>query len=128
MTSDPHRFGRAAEVAAEEHLCRKGYRILDRNVRYPNGELDIVARDRETVVFVEVKARRSHEFGGASYAVTRQKERRLIQLAAQYVGQHHLQDCPCRFDVILLQGGAQSSCTLDHIENAFEVAGNDLRW
>ena len=128
MTSDSHLFGKAAELAAEEHLCRKGYRILDRNVRYPNGELDIVARDRETVVFVEVKARRSEEFGGASYAVSRQKERKLIQLAAQYVGQHHLQDCPCRFDVILLQGRAYSSCTLDHIENAFEVSGNDLRW
>lgn len=128
MTSDPHGFGKAAEKAAEAHLCQKGYRILDRNVRYSNGELDIVARDHETVVFVEVKARRSEEFGGASYAVTRQKEQKLIQLAAQYVGQHHLQDCHCRFDVILLQGGSSSTCTLDHIENAFEVKGNDLRW
>ena len=128
MTSDPHVFGKAAEKAAEEHLRRKGYRILDRNVRYPNGELDIVARDHETVVFVEVKARRSDEFGGASYAVTHQKEQKLIQLAAQYVGKHHLQDYPCRFDIILLQGESPSSCALDHIENAFEVPGNDLRW
>jgi len=127
MTSESHAFGKAAETAAEEHLCRKGYRILDRNVRYRNGELDIVAQDQETVVFVEVKARRSDEFGGAFYAVTVQKKQKLVQLAAQYVGQHHLQDCPCRFDVVLIQGGTSSSCTLDHIENAFEMTSCDLR-
>jgi len=128
MTSDSHLFGKAAEVAAEGHLRRKGFQILDRNVRYANGELDIVARDGDTVVFVEVKARRSEEFGGASYAVTPKKERKLIQLAAQYLGQHHLQDSACRFDVVLLQGGQPSSSKVEHIENAFEVAGNDQRW
>ena len=127
MTSGSHEFGKAAENAAEEHLCRKGYQILERNVRYPNGELDIVARDRETVVFVEVKARRSEEFGGASHAVTGQKKQKLIKLAAQYIGVHHLQDCPCRFDVVLIQGESPLSRTLDHIENAFEVTGTDSR-
>ena len=128
MRGDSQLFGKAAEVAAEKHLCQKGYRILDRNVRFANGELDIVARDRNTVVFVEVKARRSEDFGGASYAVTPQKERKLTQLAAQYLSQHHLHDTPCRFDVILFQGDNPTSCKVDHIENAFEVAGNDQQW
>lgn len=121
MTPDPHQYGKEAERAAEVHLVRKGYRILDRNVRYPQGELDIVAEDGETLVFVEVKARRSDVYGGAAYSVTRLKEQKLFQLASLYIGQHRLEDRPCRFDVILIQGEAPMTSSLDHIENAFEM-------
>ena len=121
MTSDPLRYGKEAEKAAEAHLSRKGYRILGRNVRYPQGELDIVAEVGETVVFVEVKARRSDTFGGPAYSVTRLKEQKLVQLASLYIGQHRLEDRPCRFDVILIQGDIPRSSSLEHIENAFEM-------
>ena len=128
MTSDSQVFGKEAEVAAEHFLRRQGYRILGRNVRFPNGELDIVAKQDETVVFIEVKARRTDQFGGASYAVTPQKQQRLIHLAAQYLAHNRLSDCPSRFDVILYQGDAKQVGHLEHVKNAFELAGDDLRW
>ena len=128
MTINPQLFGKEAEAAAEQYLRKQGYRILDRNVRTSNGELDIVASVANTVVFIEVKARQTDHFGGAQYAVTRQKERRLVQLAAQYLAQHQLQGQLCRFDVMLYQGNLSASPHLEHIENAFEVSGDDLRW
>ena len=121
-------LGREAEAAAERLLRQKGYRILDRNVRIGRGELDIVARMGETVIFVEVKARRTDHYGGLPHAVTARKERQLIQLAARYLARRHLERQPCRFDVLLYDAGNPVSPMLEHIENAFEVAGDDRRW
>ena len=126
MTSHSQVFGKEAEVAAEQNLRRQGYRILGRNVRFSNGELDIVAKKDDTIVFVEVKARRTDQFGGASYAVTPRKQQRLIHLAAQYLAQHQLSQSLSRFDVMLYQNGAGGR--LEHVVNAFEVAGDDHRW
>ncbi len=120
-------LGKEAEAAAERLLREKGYRILDRNVRVGRGELDLVARMGETVVFVEVKARRTDHFGGVAHAVTARKERQLIQLAARYLARRHWERQPCRFDVLLYDAGAPVP-VLEHIENAFEVAGGDRRW
>ncbi len=128
MSLTRQRLGREAEAAAEGFLRRKGYRILDRNVRVGRGELDIVARSGETLVFVEVKARRTDRYGGVAYAVTAQKERQLIQLAARYLARRRLERRPCRFDVLLYDAGDAASPVLEHIENAFEVAGDDGRW
>jgi len=121
-------LGREAEAAAERLLRRKGYRILERNVRVGRGELDIVARVGETLVFVEVKARRTDRYGGVAYAVTAQKKRQLIQLAARYLARRRLEGQPCRFDVLLYDAGSSASPVLEHIESAFEVAGDDRRW
>ena len=128
MSLTRQRLGKEAEAAAERLLRQKGYRILDRNVRVGRGELDIVARVGETLIFVEVKARRTNRYGGVSYAVTAQKERQLIQLAARYLARHRLERQPCRFDVLLYDAGTPASPVLEHIENAFEVAGDDRRW
>lgn len=126
---DPRKlFGQEGETAAEQYLRRKGYRIVARNLRSSVGELDLVAEDGPVLVFVEVKARRTDAFGGAIHAVHQRKQEKLIQLAAQYVAQHHLKDRPCRFDVILLQGADADASQIEHIQNAFEVAGDDLRW
>ncbi len=121
-------FGRAGESEAERFLRRKGYRILGRNVRTPQGELDLVARQADSLVFIEVKSRRTTAYGGAPYAVDHRKQNRLVRLAAQYLAQRRLSDLPCRFDVILCQGGLAKPDGLEHIENAFEVPGEDLRW
>ncbi|RMH09341.1 MAG: YraN family protein [Nitrospirae bacterium] len=123
-----HRFGKEAERVALHYLRRQGYRILDHNVRFVHGELDLVARKGDVIVFVEVKARRTMDQGGAMYAVTPQKERRLIKLAAQYLARHGLSDRPCRFDVILYQGDTPSLSTLQHITNAFDASGIDGCW
>lgn len=121
-------LGKEAEAAAERLLRQKGYRILERNVRIGRGELDIVARSGETVIFVEVKARRTDRYGGVAHAVTARKERQLIQLAARYLARRRLERQPCRFDVLLYDAGDPASPMLEHIENAFEVAGDDRRW
>ena len=130
MTSlDPRRsFGQEGESAAEQYLRHKGYRIVARNLRSPLGELDLVAEDGRVLVFVEVKARRTGAFGGAIYAVPQRKQEKLIQLAALYLARHHIKDRLCRFDVVLLQGLGAGPAQIEHIQNAFEVSGEDLRW
>jgi putative endonuclease len=126
---DPRRlFGQEGESVAERYLRRKGYRILERNARTSVGELDLVVEDGAVLVFVEVKARHTDAYGGAVYAVHRGKQDKLIQLAAQYLARHHINNRPCRFDVVLVQGSETSDPQVDHIQNAFEVSGDDLRW
>jgi len=128
-TLDPRRlFGQKGEATAERYLRRKGYRIVEKNLRSLLGELDLVAEDGLVLVFVEVKARRTGEFGGAIHAVHRRKQEKLIQLASQYLARHHLSNRPCRFDVVLLQGTDTSAPRIEHIQNAFDIPGEDLRW
>ncbi len=119
---DPrHQFGQASEMQAERFLLAKGYRILDRNVRTPLGELDLVAEDRGVVVFVEVKGRTTEAFGGALLAVNRRKRMKLTKLAAQYLAQRHWSDKACRFDVVLIQGRYSDQERIEHLQNAFDV-------
>jgi len=126
---DPRRaVGQEGESAAEQYLRHKGYRIVGRNLRSSVGELDLVAEDGQVLVFVEVKARRTGAFGGAIYAVHQRKQEKLIQLAALYLARHHIKDRLCRFDVVLLQGVGTLPTQIEHIQNAFEVSGEDLRW
>ncbi len=128
MSRHSQLLGREAEAAAERFLRRKGYTILGRNVRFGRGELDIVARTGGLLIFVEVKARRTDRYGGVSHAVTAHKERQLIHLAAQYLAHHQLEHHPCRFDVLLYHAETPDAPVLEHIEHAFEVSGDDLRW
>jgi putative endonuclease len=126
---DPRKiFGQEGESAAEQYLRHKGYRIVARNLRSSMGELDVIAEDGQVLVFVEVKARRTDAFGGAVHAVHRRKQEKLIQLAAQYLASHHMKDRLCRFDVVLVQGANAAASQINHIQNAFEVSGEDLRW
>ena len=128
MSGERLTYGRRAESEAERYLRRKGYRILERNVRSPGGELDLVVQGGGVLVFVEVKARRTSAYGGAPYAVGNRKQARVVRLAAQYLARHRLQHPPCRFDVILCTGDAMRPDQIEHIENAFDVPGDDLRW
>lgn len=126
---DPrHDFGEQAESMAEQYLRRKGYRILARNLRFSNGEIDLVAESENWLVFVEVKGRRGTAYGGGAGAVHDIKQAKLIRLAAQYIANRGLRDPLCRFDVVLCQGDKGQGAVLEHIENAFEVPGKDLRW
>jgi putative endonuclease len=88
----------------------------------------LVAEDGAVLVFVEVNARHTDAFGGAVDAVHRPKQDKLIQLAAQYLARHHIKNRPCRFDVVLVQESEANDPQVDHIQNAFEVSGDDLRW
>lgn len=127
MKDERQSFGRAAEAEAEAFLRRKGYRILARNLRSSLGELDLVAEQQGVLVFVEVKARRTDALGGAPHAVDGRKQAKLIRLAGQYLARHGLGARHCRFDVLLCRGGERRSEAIEHIENAFEVPGGELR-
>jgi putative endonuclease len=93
-------LGKYGEDLACAELARRGYAIVARRFRCRGGELDIVARDGPTLVFVEVKAREGRTYGGAVQAVTTLKQRRIVRLAREYMMRHHIHDVPCRFDVV----------------------------
>jgi len=115
------RFGKSGEDLACRELERRGYEILARRYRRRGGELDIVARDGRTLVFVEVKTREGRDFGDGAEAVTFFKRRRMTQLALDYVMRHHLIDCPCRFDVISIHVEAGQPVVAVY-QNAFDRA------
>ena len=92
-------LGRWGEEQAADYLRRQGYRIVACNWRCRLGELDIVARDRGTLCFVEVKLRRSERYGRAAEQVDGRKQQKLRQTAQAYLAQHP-EDCPMRFDVV----------------------------
>ena len=97
-----HLFGKLGEDLACTELRRRGYEILAQRYRTRFGEIDIVARDGETVVFVEVKTRAADGFGGGEAAVTDWKQRRIGRMASDYLIRQRLPDGPCRFDVIVI--------------------------
>lgn len=114
-------LGKTGEDLACAELERRGYAIIARRYRRRGGEIDIVSRDGETIVFVEVKARDGRSFGGAAEAVTAFKRRRIVQLAADYMARHHLSRCPCRFDVVSIhfESGRPE---IEVFQNAFDAA------
>ena len=119
-------LGRRGEDAAARYLRRKGYRILARGSRLKPGELDIVALDGPTVVFVEVKTRKSAEAGHPVEAVDPAKQRRLTRLAVTFLKRHGLLDRPARFDAIAVTWPeGRRRPRIEHFDNAFEAVG---RW
>jgi putative endonuclease len=103
MTTDSRQaLGISGEDLACAELQRRGYVIVERRYRTRFGEIDIVAKDGPTTVFIEVKARMTQEFGGAAAAMTRWKQRRIARMAVDYLARRNLHDCPCRFDVVAI--------------------------
>ena len=101
MPEDPRQsLGKLGEDLACAELQRRGYAILERRYRTRHGEIDIIAREAGEVVFIEVKARAGDEFGGGAAAVTGLKQRRIGQMAADFLARRQLVDEPCRFDVV----------------------------
>jgi putative endonuclease len=118
-------LGERGEDAAARHLKRKGYRILVRHLESRLGELDIVAVDGRTVVFVEVKTRASTDAGPPAEAIDDRKQRRMTQSALAYLKANRLLDHAARFDVVAITWRDDSaSPTIEHIENAFPPVGS----
>jgi len=115
------RTGKRGEDAAVAHLTGVGYRIVERNYRCPFGEIDIIARDGESLVFVEVKSRRSGRYGGPRLAVGPKKQQKLSLLAQFYLKQKRLYGCRARFDVaaVTVMSGGENRVEL--IKNAFDL-------
>jgi putative endonuclease len=114
-------LGKTGEDLACAELERRGYAILARRYRVRGGEIDIIARDGRTLVFVEVKAREGREYGGAAEAVTALKQRRIAILASQYLARHRLHDSACRFDVVAIQFDGPRPA-IEVYQNAFQAS------
>lgn len=106
--------GQLAEDQAARFLERHGLTVLARNVACRGGELDLVCRDGQTLVFVEVRLRRNRAFGGAGSSITAGKRRRIVLAARHYLAAHGNVQCACRFDCVLLDGE-----TIDWLRDAF---------
>jgi len=102
MTQQRIALGKTGEDLAVRELQRRGYEILDRRWRSRAGEIDIIARDGATLVFVEVKAREHHDFGDAAESVTMRKRQTIVRMAKEYVVAARWIDRPCRFDVVTI--------------------------
>lgn len=102
MTQQRQALGKLGESLAVAELERRGYAIIARRYRTQHGEIDIVAEDGGTLVFVEVKARTSDECGFAVESVTRWKQLQLASMAEEYLVLNHVVDRACRFDVVAI--------------------------
>ncbi|MXY27992.1 YraN family protein [Candidatus Poribacteria bacterium] len=109
------------EALAVAHFKARGCKILAQNYRVGRGEIDLIVKDGQFIVFVEVKTRRSLKFGLPQEAVTRQKQKQISKIALGYLQAKNLWDAPCRFDVIGIHLSYQSELlNLEHIKSAFE--------
>ena len=102
MTLQRYELGIVGEDLAVDVLTARGYAILERRYRTGHGEIDIIALDGETLVFVEVRAKATAECGTAAESVTREKQRRVVRMAAAYLARHAIVDPQCRFDVVAI--------------------------
>ena len=120
MKKYKQKFGKKAEALAEEYLKRKGFQILKRNYRYGHKEIDLIGKDGNTIVFIEVKAARSKSFGAPQQWVNLKKQKNLIEVANDFIQKENVTDCDFRFDVLAIsyQKGEE---VIDHIKNAFMV-------
>lgn len=118
MTEARLSLGKQGEDLAAGYLERRGFTILSRNFRTPVGELDIVARDRKHLLFVEVKTRRGTAFGAPAEAVGAHKQRQVLRAAQWYLASRRSTDLQPRFDVIAILVGAGEPA-ITHIANAF---------
>ena len=120
----PKSLGRRGEDAAARLLRRRGYVIVARGHRDNIGEIDLVAVDGRTVVFVEVKTRTSHDAGHPADAVDEAKQRRLTRVALSYMKRHGLLECAARFDVVAVTWPeGRGKPMVEHFESAFEAVG-----
>lgn len=117
MLNADQQFGRKSESAALSHLQEKGYEIIGQNYRTRGGEIDIIAKDGEVIVFIEVKARRSERYGSPKWGITPAKQRKLSMAALYYLKEKRLMNSRARFDVVSIQQGK-----IEIIKNAFDLA------
>lgn len=114
-------LGRSGEDRASRFLAEQGFRILERNYRISAGEIDLIALDRDTIVFVEVKTRTSDAYGAPELAVDHRKQTRMTKAALAYLKSRNLHQMPCRFDVVAITRTPEERIEL--IRNAFETQG-----
>lgn len=112
-------LGDKGEKIACRELKKRGYKILKKNYRNKLGEIDIVAKDGDVLVFIEVKTRSSDEYGTAAEAVDVSKQKRIRKIAASFLLQYKVENVPCRFDVVCINMQQANKITTEIMQNVF---------
>ncbi len=120
MTSLSYITGQQAEVIAQRYLLSKGLKNIAKNYRCRRGEIDLIMADGETIVFIEVRMRRSNRFGSAAESIDRRKQQKIIVTALHFLQSRRLDYSPTRFDVLTLSGNENNE-QLHWIQNAFST-------
>ena len=118
MPSSTKEKGKEGEEKAVALLVEKGFEIIERNYRYGKGELDIIARDKDFLVFVEVKSRESLEYGKPEEAITKKKMSQIRKIAEAYLAEKNILNENIRFDVVAILF-LNGEISIEHYENAF---------
>ncbi len=121
MLNKDQQFGQTCEAIAADYLQRNGYRILVRNYRTKLGEIDLIARDGDTLAFIEVKARRSARYGNPKYAINRWKQKKISMAALAYLKSTKQMNVRARFDVLAILS-LKNPPQIELVKNAFELA------
>lgn len=121
MQNRRQKFGEQGEALAVRRLKKAGYQIIETNYRTRLGEIDIIAKENDTIVFVEVKSRRSVHFGSPKQAVTLQKQRKISMVALYYLKTTGRSAAKARFDVVTVISNRDRP-QVEIIKNAFELA------
>jgi putative endonuclease len=121
MLNRQQQFGKKSERLAADFLKRTGYRILETNYRSKMGEIDIIAMEKHTIVFVEVKARNTSRFGSPKGAVTPAKQRKISMVALDYLKRSGQTGASARFDVVAIDT-ASGKTDIEVVKNAFALA------
>jgi putative endonuclease len=123
MTRERQLLGKLGEDLAVRELIARGYAILERRYRTRHGEIDIIAEHAGTIVFVEVRARATGEFGRAAETLTDQKKRKVTAMAVDYLARHRIINRACRFDVVAVDEALSPNPEITVYPNAFDAAG-----
>jgi putative endonuclease len=121
MLNKRQQFGKKSESLAVRYLKKNGYKILEQNYRNKLGEIDIIAKEKNTLVFIEVKARKTHVFGNPKWSVTPKKQRKISMVALYYLKALKQTHVKARFDVVALSS-EKDRPRIEIIKNAFELA------
>lgn len=115
-------IGKKGEDTAEKYLKKHGYRIIEKNYKSPSGEIDIIALDNGTIVFIEVKTRRNDEFGPPELSVNATKRQKIIKSAFHFLAAKRIKDIPCRFDIVAItESPDRKDKKINLIKDAFEM-------
>lgn len=121
MKTKRQKFGEQGEALAVRRLKKAGYKIIETNYRTRLGEIDIIAKEKDTLVFVEVKSRRSVHFGSPKWAITPKKQKKISMVALHYLKATNQSSARARFDVVAVMSNRDKP-QVDIIKNAFDLA------
>ncbi|MDD4178557.1 MAG: YraN family protein [Candidatus Margulisbacteria bacterium] len=121
MGRESYELGKQGEATAEQYLQQKGYDIIERNFHSQQGEIDLIAKEGDFLVFVEVKSYSFRSYGSPVGAVRKMKKQSIIHAARTYLYKKNIKDTYCRFDVVAIYRRFDGSTAIELYKNAFMV-------